>query len=280
MSYRARLPASLSLHSGAFGFPLVGCVLLCAHPALAFEPGETRTLPCRPTIACTADLVPPGAFELEAGALFRRIGDQRRQWTYPFLAKLTLAPWIQLQAGSNGYTVNRGERPSRFFDDAQLGGKVHIADEAKYAPSLAVSALLSVPTTESDGYLQTYDALFTFYASKELGPVHADLNMGANAWRIEGAPRPQEWIAAAMSTSLPAPFGVMVETYYFTDAAPVSPRDGGFLFAISHSPKPWLMFDFGGDIGMFPSTRAYSVFVGMSVVPVLLWREERRPSSL
>jgi len=53
-------------------------------------------------------------------------------------------------------------------------------------------------------------------------------------------------------------------------------RDGGFLFAINHSPKPWLMFDVGGDVGMFPSARAYSVFVGMSVVPVLLWRERSK----
>ena len=64
----------------------------------------------------------------------------------------------------------------------------------------------------------------------------------------------------------------MVEGYYFTDASPVAARDGGFLFAVSHNPLPWLMFDVGGDVGMFPSTRAYSVFLGMSIVPVLLWR--------
>jgi hypothetical protein len=32
------------------------------------------------------------------------------------------------------------------------------------------------------------------------------------------------------------------------------------------------MFDVGGDAGWFPSTRAYSVFFGMTIVPVVLWR--------
>jgi hypothetical protein len=114
--------------------------------------------------------------------------------------------------------------------------------------------------------------MLTAYVTKDVGWVHADLNVGANAWRLDGAPLPQAWWALAVSIDLPDPLGAMVEGYYFTDAAPIAPRDGGFLFAISHNPRPWLMFDFGGDVGWFPSTRAYSVFVGMSVVPALLWK--------
>ena len=34
----------------------------------------------------------------------------------------------------------------------------------------------------------------------------------------------------------------------------------------------WLTFDVGGDVGFFPSTRAYSVFVGMSIIPAILWK--------
>lgn len=56
----------------------------------------------------------------------------------------------------------------------------------------------------------------------------------------------------------------------------MAPRDGGFLFAFSHSPRTWLTFDVGGDLGFFPSTRAYSVFVGMSIIPVILWKPAGR----
>jgi hypothetical protein len=118
---------------------------------------------------------------------------------------------------------------------------------------------------------RTYDAFFTLYATKDLGPIHADLNVGANFWRIDRDTKQQEWIALALSANLPRPFGVMVEGYYFADAAPLAQRDAGLLGAISLSPAPWLTFDFGGDLGAFPSQRDYSLFVGMSIVPVLLW---------
>ena len=250
--------------------------LALARIAAAAEPpnDETKSLPCRPTIACTADIVDPGAFEVETGALFRRIGATGRQWTFPILAKLTVASWLQLQAANNGYTIARGDIPAQFLDDVQLGAKLHVLDQGQVAPSVSFSALASIPTFQGEGYLRTYDALLTAYVTKDLGPLHADLNLGESVWRVQ-APRPQEWIALAVSVNLPPPFGVMAEGYYFTDATPIATHDGGLLFAISHSPKPWLVFDFGGDVGVFPSTRAYSLFVGMTIVPLLLWVPHR-----
>jgi hypothetical protein len=244
-------------------------------------PADIHTLPCRPTIACTADLVPPGAFEVEAGALARRDASSGREWTFPVLLKLTVAEWAQLQVGDD-YVLARGKGSSRYLDDVTPGVKFHLVDQGAVVPSLSLSALASIPTFQGEGYLRTYDALFTAYATKDFGPVHADLNVGANAWRVEDAPRPQEWVALALSANLPPPFGVMTEGYYFTDAAPVTTHDGGFLFAITHSPRSWLVFDVGGDVGMFPSTRQYSVFMGVSFVPVVLWQapgREPRPAA-
>ena len=136
-----------------------------------------------------------------------------------------------------------------------------------------MSATISVPTVDGTGYQRTVDVLTLAYVTKDFGPVHADLNVGFDAWRIDGAPVPQEMVALALSANLPAPFGIMAETYYFSGALPISAHDGGFLFALTHTPKPWLVFDFGGDVGYFPSTRAYSAFVGMTVVPVRFWKE-------
>jgi hypothetical protein len=261
----------------ASGARLVGvATLVIASPALAVEPpDDTRSLPCRPTIACTADIVPPGAFELETGATFRHIDSADRQWSFPFLAKLTLARWAQLQVGSNGYTDVQGPDAARFFDNVTAGVKLHLVDQGPVAPTISFSGAASFPTPPQDGYLRAVDALFIAYVTKDFGPLHADLNLGANDWRVDH-PRAQEWVALALSMSLPAPFGVMVENYYFTGALPFATRDGGVLFAISHSPKPWLVFDFGADVGYFPSTRAYSTFVGMTIVPVLLWKDGAR----
>jgi hypothetical protein len=54
-------------------------------------------LPCRPTIACTADFVPPGVMELESGYIYRRLGSGANQSSIPFLLKRTVLEWVQLQ---------------------------------------------------------------------------------------------------------------------------------------------------------------------------------------
>ncbi len=236
-----------------------------------------KTLPCRPTIACTADLVPPGTVDIEAGALFRSLGrsdttSTSRQWTFPFLAKLTLEPWVQLQVGSNGLTAATGFAPQEYFDDVVVGPKFHLLDQTDWTPSVSFSGEVSIPTFRGQGYVRTYDALFTAYVTKDVGLVHADFNVAWNLWRIDGAPLSQGLVALALTANIPPPFGVMGEAYYFSDAAPIAPRDGGVLFAFTHSPRSWLVFDMGADIGWFPSTRAYSLFVGMAIIPVVLWR--------
>ena len=224
--------------------------------------------------------MPPGTFEFEAGALYRSLGHgtpaATRQWTFPFLAKLTLEPWVQMQVGSNGITAATGVAPQNFFDDVVVGPKFHLVDQGaaphSWAPSISVSAELSIPTFPGQGFLRTYDAFITGYVTKDMGPVHADFNVAGNLWRFDGSPQPQLLLALALSTNFPPPFGVMGEAYYFSNAAPVAPRDGGLLFAFTHSPRSWLIFDLGADVGWFPSARAYSIFFGASIVPVVLWR--------
>lgn len=236
------------------------------------------SLPCRPTIACTADLVKPGSVEIESGALYRRAGGPLHKgvWMFPAIAKLTVVEQLQLQIGSNGYSTTVSPPTERYIDDIVITPKLHVLDQTKYLPSLSVSAELSVPTFRATGYLRNYDAFFTGYVTKDLGPLHADLNAGVNLWAIDDHPAPQGFTALALSAPLPWPFGIMVEGYVFTDAQPASRRDGGLLFALSHSPKPWLVFDVGGDIGFYPSTHAFATFFGMTIVPVVLWRAREK----
>src|SRR5262249_40531168 len=158
-------------------------------------------------IACTAELVAPGTLELEAGYLYRHAGTGDTQRSAPFLFKLTIARWLQAQVGSNGYTVAEGSAPARFFDNANLGLKLQVLDQGKVAPALSLSGAVSVPTSSAQaGYSPLYDAFFTGYASKDLGPIHADLNVGLNLWRLSAHPLPQGWGALALSADLVAPF--------------------------------------------------------------------------
>ncbi len=278
MSIRRPARALAAVAAGGLVF---GVAAGSATDALAVEAPDARdkALPCRPTIACTADIVPPGTLDVEMGALFRKLGptlgapnEGSRQWTFPFLLKLTLASWVQLQVGSNGYSEAVGATPENFFDDALVGLKFHLVDQTEWVPSISVSGEASIPTFMGEGYVRTFDALFTGYMTKDMGLLHADFNVGWNLWRLGASPLSQGLVALALSANLPPPFGVMAEAYYFSNAAPIAPRDGGFLFAFSHSPRSWLIFDVGADVGWFPSNRAYSLFVGASFIPVVFWR--------
>jgi hypothetical protein len=257
---------------------LVAGLSLFPLPARAADwpDDDSKVLPCRPTVSCIADFAPPGTFELETGALYRHVESPGPEWSFPFLVKFTATKWLQIQASGNGFTTTaRAPSTAQFFDNVSLGPKFHLADADSngLAPSLALSAALSIPTfSGQEGYSSAYDAVAVAYVSKDIGPIHVDWNAGMQALQIDHTTTPQEFVTLALSASLPPPFGIMAETYYFSDSAPIATRDGGFLFALSHSPRPWLTFDVGADVGYFPSVRTFSSFFGMTIVPVVLWK--------
>lgn len=222
-------------------------------------------------MSCTADIVAPGSLEVEVGGAVA-IAKQERTTYFPFLLKQTLAPFVQLQVGSNGYSVaTESASQLRFVDNVFFGPKFHLRDQGEVWPSLALSAELSAPTLHAEGAERNDDALFVGYASKDIGFLHVDWNVGVDAWRLQEEPAAQVFTALALSVSPVQPFGFALEGYYFSDAAPLAPRDGGVRLAMTVASRSWLVADVAGDVGMFPSTRAYSVFFGMTVIPVKLW---------
>jgi len=116
------------------------------------------------------------------------------------------------------------------------------------------------------------DGILTGHASKDIGSLHVDWNVGLDLWRLDATRVSQGFTALAFSTSLQPPFSIAIEGYAFSDAGPVAPRDAGVRIVVATTPRPWLVFDVGGDAGLFPSTRSFSAFVGMTVIPVVLWR--------
>jgi hypothetical protein len=234
--------------------------------------------PCRPTISCTADIVAPGRFELESGGLASSASGGPRVLAVPFLLKQGLTHFLELQVGSNGQTQIDSAPRVHYLDNVFAGPKLHLLDQAGLWPSLAFSAQVSLPTFAADGYVRRDDVFVTGFASKDIGFVHADWNVGAMMWGVDASPTKQFFTALALSPTLPYPFGISVEGYYFSDDAPVAPRDGGFRAYLGLSPRSWLAFDIGGDAGFFPSTRAFSLFAGVTMIPVVFWRPAEEAS--
>jgi hypothetical protein len=119
---------------------------LSAADAVEWPDDRAKALPCRPTVSCTAELAAPGVLELETGAIYTSVTGTRAL-AVPFLVKQTVASFLQLQAGSNGYTVTHGPSPMSYFDNAVFGPKVHLFDQGDARPAFALSALASVPTS-------------------------------------------------------------------------------------------------------------------------------------
>jgi hypothetical protein len=254
---------------------LVPWLALCSSTVRAVSgPGGEQALPCRPTIACTADLVAPGDLEIEVGYILRRFDNRALQHSTPVLLKLTLARFVQFQLGTNGGIFASGPVPASYLDDIVAGFKWHLHDQERRIPSLSFSTEVSLPTPAQPIELRTYDLLFTAYVTKDFGRLHADLNFGMNFWRVEQPLLLQPWIALALSTELPRHFTVMAEGYVFGDAAPIALRDSGLLVAVAFTPRSYLVFDLGGDVGLGVA-RQVSAFVGMTIVPLRLWTGRR-----
>jgi hypothetical protein len=226
--------------------------------------GEDGALPCRPTVACTADLVAPGHVEIETGYLFEQPRPGAQQHSIPFLTKLTLADWVQLQIGGNGPTWAPG---ARYFDDLVIGLKLHLHDQTPRVPSLSWSVSLSAPLESPLGW----DLFFTFYMSKDFSWLHADLNLGLEVWQLDATTQLQPWGSLALSVALPRHVGVEFENYYFVRSGTVA-ADGGLLLALQYTPRPWLVLDAGCNVGYLQRQRQVSAFAGATTLLPRLWR--------
>jgi len=230
--------------------------------------------PCRPTVSCTADLTSPGTLEVEAGELAAVASGGAHVASFPVLLKQTFTPLLQLQVGSNGYTSLGPVPRARYLDNVVFGPKLHLHDQTGAWPSLAISAELSQPAFAAGGYTRSEDAFFTAFASKDVGPIHGDFNVGLDLWQLDASPASQVFAALALSTALSPVLSVALEGYVFSDAAPVASHDGGIRAAFGFTARPWLVVDCGGDVGFYPQTRAYSVFLGATFIPAVWWRAD------
>ena len=240
-------------------------MLLAGSAASADEGALPTALPCRPTIACTTELVPPGTLELEAGYL-RRTAPRSIQNQTPLLLKFTAVERLQLQLATNGAVLSQQPIQGRYLDDLVLLVKGMLREQTPRAPAVDVSVAGSIPVwPDAPGFQRTWDAFATVYVTKDFAWLHADFNAGLNLWRVND-PRLQGYATLALTATLPRGFAVMGECYGFTDAAPVSSRDAGFLAAVSYSPVPFLVLDAGADVGLIQSVRSYNLFAGLTVV--------------
>lgn len=248
-------------------FAIVGVVICASSGARADD--EVRVLPCRPTLGCTADFALPGVLEVELGYQLRRAAGAF-QHVAPVFAKLTLAHWIQLQAGSD-VTYAPGPPLTRYVDNISLLAKLHLVDQTARRPSLALSVGVAIPTASQPGYTRTYDLLIVAHASKDLGKLHLDGVVGLETFQIDGPAANQPWTTVAATLPIDEHFSVAIEPHYFAAAPPFATRDVGSIATIVYAPRGTVAIDAGFDVVGWDQ-RSVSVIVGVSIAPTRLWK--------
>lgn len=231
------------------------------------EEGEVKAQACRPTIACMAEIVPAGFFEVEAGYGGRQSGVF--QSSGQLLLKYSVLDTLQVQLATNNvFLAGQGLTP-RAFDGVMPGLKWKVNGQGSWAPSNALSVHLMMPTQAfSDAAQKTWDLQAWWYVSKDLGFLHADFNLNLNVYDLGGGkPVPQGLTTLALAFDLTHGFGFFTEVYSTWGNAQAVPLDGGSLNGLSYAPIDELVFDVGGDVGFYPGTRAFSLFAGVTFVP-------------
>jgi hypothetical protein len=232
----------------------------------AAESDSVEAQACRPTIACMAELVPAGYFEVEAGYGGRASGAFVHSGQ--LLLKYSLFDNLQLQLATNNVFLAGAGLIPRAFDGVMPGVKWKINGQGTVLPSNAISVHLMMPTHAFDDATQkTFDLQAWWYVSKDIAFVHADFNLMVNVFDLGGTPTPQGLAPLAVAFDLTHGFGFFTELYSAFGNAQAVPLDGGSLNGFSFAPIDELVFDVGGDIGLYQTTRSFSVFAGVTFVP-------------
>ncbi len=248
-------------------------VLLVCSSAHAARADEVIPMPCRPTVACTADIVPAGTFELESGGISKIIPGDRPTFAAPFLAKLSVTHWLQLQLGSAGPTF---ASQKWLMDVGAAAAKVRLVEQGSWNPSLAFTLGGAFPLSrETKDYTPTKGAQAAVYVSRDIGAFHVDVNLGYNAFLTSGDIAHSWWGAVSTSYAYTKWFGSFHELYYISPPLPDAPRDAGALFGVTFLPVSWAMIDVGADVSLFQKTRTVSAFAGLTtVVPDLFGKKK------
>ena len=237
---------------GAKGFLLGGAVVAAAMlPATGRAQDTARSprdaQPERPTVATHAGTVARGFLEIESGVERDRGPGDARNAIGVFVAKVGLARRVQLLLFT---TASAPGSASLGAGDMAVGVKWRLLESNRVLGDFAVLPSLKIPTgsAENGTGTGTTDASLLVISSRDVGPVHIDLNAG---WTYrngsESVPR-DAWVwTASFGGALRGPVGWTVEWYGY----PGTGGDAGSdpIVALLAGPmwtaRNWLVFDVG-----------------------------------
>jgi hypothetical protein len=205
-------------------------VRLAAQDSSKVNPRAAQ--PERPTVATHAYTVAPGYLEIESGVEFDRYrltSDKARNYT--MVSKFGLSPRVQFDlilaaqqdGGSLRYPIDCdyggpcgpiSAIPSG-VGDPSIAFKFRVANDHPLFGDFAIQTGIKFPVGERKLTTHTTDVSLLFISSRDIGPVHLDLNVGGTFRDGDGsnAPTMSTVWTASFGGSLSGPIGWAAELF-------------------------------------------------------------------
>ncbi len=257
---------------------LLSIVLPAAGDPQASDAEPAELITDRPDQTESSVTVPRGSFQLEVGWAFTREDeDGVRLETHEVpasLLRIGLSKKVELRIGWTGYV----DAEARFGDlrasfdgagDAELGAKIHLAQERGRRPEIALLVGTSVPVGDEEFSSDRFDPNLRLALAHTLSErVDLGYNLGLAFESGPGEDGDVHTLSSAFYTvalgfGLDEKWGAFVELYGDVPASasgdPAHSFDGGFTYLVRDN----VQFDFAAGIGL--SDAADDWFVGLGV---------------
>ncbi len=201
--------------------------------------------PERPTVATHAGTVAKGYVEFEVGLENDNGPRHASNHITTIVTKIGVGRRAQLSFAVNGSAPDGGRTG---FGDLGAGLKLRIVDDHPWLGDFAVQPSLKFPTgSRSRGTgTGTTDASVLLISSRDVGPVHIDLNAGYTARSGDGSDAPTTafvWTASFGGT-IAGKAGWTAEVFGYPGMGGSAPI-AGLLFGPTLAVYDWLVFDIG-----------------------------------
>ncbi len=231
---------------------LMLCCLIAwpAFLAAQVEPADPHAAqPERPTVATHAGTVAPGWVEIEAGSEFDRYEDHSTGASAPLLAKLGLAPRLQLSVQIP--IASPPQTDHARVGDLFVGTKWRLIERGPVFGNFAILPSVKFPTGSADwnAGTGTTDVGLLLISSHDFGPVGMDVNVGYTRRSGNGTKAPRNatlWTCSFGGTAYKR-IGWTAEIYGYphTTGPAGSPSIIAFLGGPTLQARKWLIFDAG-----------------------------------
>jgi Putative MetA-pathway of phenol degradation len=226
-------------------------------------------VPNRPTFATTAETVQRGVFEIEYG-LEAASGHQNINGLLKFGAVKNL----ELRFANNPI-----ERDAAIAGtgDSGAGFKYKLFAQSKKLPTFSVLYTATIPTAPATRGAGAVGHSVQLLFSKDYGQHHFDFNEGTQFVGRPGASGFDRNYFTSLSYSYPLTkkWGVTGEAAGFSRTNATTPATMVALEALTYSPSPRLVFDFGGYFAVYGNLPRFTFAAGLTYAVADLYHLHR-----